>query len=107
MTDLQALVRQTSNPSILAMQTRLHYEVVKLGKMIEQKERDWLTISQETDETIASLRADNDVMKAALLEVVKVLESDDPAIVDTVWVSSGQPQTLRDLCYVAIYGEYP
>ncbi len=32
MTDLQTLVRQTSNPSILKMQQRLHKEVVVLGK---------------------------------------------------------------------------
>ncbi len=104
MTELQMLVRQTSNPSILKMQQRLHDEVVKLGKIVEQKERDWLTISQETDEIIATLKADNEVMKLALLEVVKVLESDDPAIVDTVWVSTGKPETLRDHCYHAVYG---
>lgn len=32
MTDLQTLVRQTSNPSILKMQQRLHEEVLVLGK---------------------------------------------------------------------------
>jgi hypothetical protein len=32
MTDLQTLVKQTSNPSILKMQQRLHAEVVELGK---------------------------------------------------------------------------
>lgn len=105
MTDLQILVRQTSNPSILKMQQRLHDEVVKLGKMVEQKERDWLTISQETDEIIATLKADNEVMKLALLEVIKFLESDDAAIVDTVWVSTGQPETLRDHCFSAVYGQ--
>lgn len=104
MTDLQMLVRQTSNPSILKMQQRLHDEVVKLGKIVAQKERDWLTISQETDEVIATLKADNEVMKLALLEVIKVLESDDPAIADTVWVSTGQSETLRDHCHHAVYG---
>ena len=104
MTDLQTLVRQTSNPSILKMQQRLHEEVVQLGKMMVQKERDWLTISQETDETIATLKSDNATMKAALIEVIKVLESDDPAIADTVWVSTGQPETLRDHCHHAVYG---
>jgi len=104
MTDLQTLVRQTSNPSILKMQQRLHEEVVKLGKIVEQKERDWLTISQETDGTIAVLKSDNATMKAALLEVIKVLESDDTSIVDTVWVSTGQPETLRDHCHHAVYG---
>ena len=104
MTDLQMLVRQTSNPSILKMQQRLHEEVVQLGKMMVQKERDWLTISQETDEIIATIKADNETMKLALLEVIKVLESDDPAIADTVWVSTGQPETLRDHCFTAVYG---
>ena len=32
MTDLQILVRQTSNPSNLKMQQRLHEEVIVLGK---------------------------------------------------------------------------
>ena len=32
MTDLQTLVRQTNNPSILKMQQRLHEEVLLLGK---------------------------------------------------------------------------
>jgi hypothetical protein len=32
MTDLQTLVRQTSNPSTLKMQQRLHEEVLVLGK---------------------------------------------------------------------------
>lgn len=119
MTDLQIFVRQTSNPSILKMQQRLHDEVIKLGEIatalkksnvewqqiVERKERDWLTISQETDEVITTLKADNEVMKLALLEVIKVLESDDPAIADTVWVSTGQPETLRDHCFVAVHGQ--
>lgn len=71
---------------------------------LEQKERDWLTTSQETDETIATLKQDNATMKSALLDVIKVLESDDPAISDTVWVSTGQPETLRDHCHHAVYG---
>lgn len=118
MTDLQLLVRQTSNPSMLKMQQRLHEEVIQLGKIatelkesntqwsriVERKERDWLTISQEMDETIAALKSDNETMKTALIEVIKVLESDDPAIVDTVWVSTGQPETLRDHCHHAVYG---
>ena len=36
MTDLQTLVKQTSNPSILKMQQQLHTEVVELGKMALQ-----------------------------------------------------------------------
>lgn len=104
MTDLQMLIKQTSNPSILKMQQRLHDEVVQLVKIVEQKERDWLTISQETDEVIAALKSDNETMKAALIEVIKVLESDDPAISDTVWVSTGHPETLRDHCHHAVYG---
>ena len=111
MIDLQLLVRQTSNPSIIKMQQRLHDEVILLGKVAiewrekcERIERECLTISQETDETIATLKSDNATMKAALIEVIKVLESDDPAIVDTVWVSTGQPETLRDHCHHAVYG---
>lgn len=105
MTCLQMLVLQTSNPSILKMQQRLHEEVLKLGKIVEKKERDWLTISQETDEVIATLKSDNETMKAALIEVIKVLDSDDSAISDTVWVSDGRPETLRDHCYTAVYGQ--
>lgn len=118
MTDLQTLVRQTSNPSILKMQQILHEEVIQLGKIatelkesntqwsqiVERKERDWLTISRETDETIATQKAEIETLKLALLEVIKVLESDDSAIVDTVWVSTGQPETLRDHCHHAVYG---
>ena len=71
---------------------------------LEQKERDWLTTSQKTDETIATLKSDNETMKAALIEVIKVLDSDDFAVADTVWVSTGQPETLRDHCHHAVYG---
>ena len=76
MTDLQNLVRQTCNPSILKMQQRLHEEVVILGKIASelksdnehfrlqrsQVDRDNLTLSQEWDEE-----------KAALQEQVRVL----------------------------------
>jgi len=37
----------------------------------------------------------------ALQNVKKVLESDDPAIIDTVWVSGDQPETLLDHVVVA------
>ena len=118
MTDLQILAMQTSNPSILKMQQRLHQEVVQLGKIateikeenkrlfeqMEQKERDWLVISRETDEEIAALKSEIETLKAALVEVITVLDSDDPAISDTVWVSTGQPETLRDHCHQAVYG---
>ena len=80
MTDLQNLVRQTSNPSILKMQQRLHEEVLILGKMAlelksdnehlrlqrYQVDRDNLTISQETDEVIAMLKAGNEALQLAL-----------------------------------------
>ena len=48
MTDLQTLVLQTSNPSLLKIQQRLHDEVIKLGKLaIEWKEKhDELLVQQ-------------------------------------------------------------
>lgn len=45
--------------------------------LLEQKERDWLTTSQETDETIASLESEVDALKIQLAEVSKVIERDD------------------------------
>lgn len=57
-----------------------------------------------TDEKLVVANAEIETLKLALLEVIKVLESDDPAIVDTVWVSTGQPETLRDHCHHAVYG---
>ena len=50
-------------------------------------------------ELIAYLRnhcSDFIKLMEAAEEVVKVLDSDDKAIVDTVWVSDGMPETLRD-----------
>lgn len=91
MSELQNLALKT-----LAQQT--YKEVLELKRIIEQKERDWLTISQETDEVIAALKSDNEEMKAALLEVVKVFDSENKAIIDTVWVSGNSPETLRDFC---------
>ncbi len=107
MTDLQILARQTSNPSILKMQQRLHNEVIELGKRAMQ----WRESCQEMQAALSIERdakesAEREVqeLKDALKEVIKVLESEDPAIVDTVWVSTGQPETLRDHCHHAVYG---
>ena len=84
MTDLQILVRQTSNPSMIKMQQRLHDEVIQLGKVAiewrekcERIERDCLTASQETDEKIASLESEVEALKIQLAEVQKVIERDD------------------------------
>jgi hypothetical protein len=41
-------------------------------------------------------------LREALEEVCLVLESGAPAIVDTVWVSSGLPETLLDHCRAAL-----
>lgn len=70
----------------------------------DQMERDFLTINREWDEEKPVYKAEIETLKAALMEVIKVLESENPAIVDTVWVSSGQPETLRDHCHHAVYG---
>jgi len=59
MTDLQILVKQTSNPSILAMQKRLHEDVVKLGKQAtEWKEScEALQLALEVERDAANLYA--------------------------------------------------
>jgi len=79
MTDLQLLVRQTSDSVLRIQLILLQQEVAKLGKsalelkesnkrwaeIVEQKDRDWLTICQETDETIAALKAEVEAYRAA------------------------------------------
>ena len=59
MTDLQTLVRQTSNPSILKMQQRLHDEVVALGKQAMQWKEGChaLQLALETERDAANLYA--------------------------------------------------
>ena len=59
MTDLQTLVRQTSNPSILKMQQRLHEEVLVLGKQaLEWKATcEALTLALETERSAANMYA--------------------------------------------------
>ena len=59
MTDLQILVKQTSNLSILKMQQRLHNEVVQLGKQaIEWKDScEALQLALETERDAANLYA--------------------------------------------------
>ena len=59
MTDLQILVRQTSNPSILKMQQRLHAEVVSLGKQALQWKEGChaLQLALETERDAANLYA--------------------------------------------------
>lgn len=59
MTDLQILVRQTSNPSILKMQQRLHDEVVSLGKQaLEWKANcEALQLALEVERDAANLYA--------------------------------------------------
>jgi DNA repair exonuclease SbcCD ATPase subunit len=49
----------------------------------------------------------NDKMREALEEVCRVLESNDSAIVDTIWVSTGQPETLLDHCKEALSQSEP
>ena len=41
-------------------------------------------------------------LERALAEVCTVLESDIKAIVDTIWVSTGAPETLLDHCRAAL-----
>ena len=60
--------------------------------------------AEKLQNELVSLNSKIETLKQALLEVIKVLESDDSAIVDTVWVSTGQPETLRDHCHHAVYG---
>ena len=60
--------------------------------------------AEKLQNELVSLNSNIETLKQALLEVIKVLESDDSAIVDTVWVSTGQPETLRDHCHHAVYG---
>lgn len=59
MTDLQMLVRQTSNPSILKMQQRLHEEVLVLGKQaLEWKATcEGLQLALETERSAANMYA--------------------------------------------------
>jgi len=59
MTDLQILVKQTSNTSILAMQKRLHDEVVELGKQaLKWREGcEALTLALEVERDAANLYA--------------------------------------------------
>lgn len=107
MSDLELLARQVSNPSIIKIQQQTYNEVVKLGKLAmqwrESAENLQLALNIERE---AREVAENNVavMSSALKEVIKALESDNPAIVDTIWVSTGQPETLRDHCHHAIYG---
>lgn len=105
MSDLELLVRQVTNSSIIKIQQRTHNEVVALGKLAmqwrESAENLQLALNIERE---AREVAENNVavMSSALKEVIKALESDNPAIVDTIWVSTGQPETLRDHCHHAI-----
>ena len=59
MTDLQLLVKQTSNPSILQIQQRLHKEVVQLGKQALKWKEDYeaLQLAFETERAAANLYA--------------------------------------------------
>ena len=59
MTDLQLLVKQTSNTSILKMQQRLHEEVVQLGKQALKWKADYeaLQLAFETERGAANLYA--------------------------------------------------
>lgn len=75
---------EISSGSIIKLQQLLHDEVIQLGKVAvewrekcERIERDCLTASQETDETIASLESEVDALKIQLAEVSKVIERDD------------------------------
>jgi len=49
-----------------------------------------------------TLERQNAELLAALKEVCAVLESETQAIVDTLWVSGGRPETLLDHCREAI-----
>ena len=59
MTDLQILVRQTGNPSMLKMQQRLHDDVVALGKQALKWKADCesLQLALETERDAANLYA--------------------------------------------------
>ena len=59
MTDLQILVRQTSNPSMLKMQQRLHDAVVALGKQALERKADCeaLQLALEVERDAANLYA--------------------------------------------------
>jgi chromosome segregation ATPase len=51
---------------------------------------------------VLDLRRRNARLRDGLLEVCRVLETNTTAIVDTVWVSDGSPETLLDRCLAAI-----
>jgi hypothetical protein len=51
---------------------------------------------------VLTLRRRMAKLKAALEEVCTVLETNVTAIVDTVWVSDGSPETLLDFCRAAL-----
>lgn len=51
---------------------------------------------------VVSARRRMAILRSALEEVCVVLQTNNTAIVDTVWVSSGQPETLLDRCLAAI-----
>jgi histidinol-phosphate/aromatic aminotransferase/cobyric acid decarboxylase-like protein len=44
----------------------------------------------------------NQELIEALEEVVRVIESNPPAISDTIWVTNGSPETLYDHCQAAL-----
>lgn len=56
----------------------------------------------ESPHRCAEFEAENIRLRAALNEVVQVLTTNTWAIVDTVWVSDGSPETLLDRCCDAL-----
>lgn len=74
-------------------------DLSKLSDAIDQNSknvREASTAMRAAGEMITALRSENAALKAALEEGCKVLESNTTAIVDTVWVSDGRPETLLD-----------
>ena len=84
MTDLQLLVKQTSNPSLLQIQQRLHEEVVQLGKQALKWKADYeaLQLAFETERGAANLYAKQvahwiEKHDALLAQQLEVAESRD------------------------------
>ena len=113
MTDLQILVKQTSNPSILKMQQRLHTEVVELGKKALQWREgcEALQLALETEREAANLYAKQvahwiekhdrlNALNQELLDALQKIAKPDPLNSDYKVASARE--ALREIARVAL-----
>lgn len=93
MTDLQLLVKQTSNPSILKMQQRLHNEVVELGRLALQWKEDChtLQLALETERDAANLYAKQVAHWVAKHDALLEVEPDEVEWVESEESMRGSP----------------